>query len=114
MSKQVKINGSQVPFRVSFRAIKNFQLKTGKGFESLDNPTMEDMLILFTECFKSGQRKETGKEPTITPEQVEDWFDQSDGFEIIRQCQEELADQMQKLFPAEAVEEEKKPTGGGQ
>jgi hypothetical protein len=111
--KSININGTNYPFRMSFRVIKNVEIRTGKNFAQLDDLGMKDLLILITECFKSGEMKVTGK-TSINDDMVEQWLD--DDISILKQCQAEIEKQSSALFgswnePAngESSENEKKP-----
>ena len=97
--------GLELPYRISYRVIKNFQMITGKGFESLDNPELKDIEIMFFEGLKSGYRKMHGTSDfPHTLKDLEQWLD--DDFTLLERLSTLTENQTNVLNGAEETKEE--------
>ena len=102
MSDGININGNHWPCRFGFRALKNFQLETGKELSDLANISFADVSVLAKHGINSGLRA-IGQE-ALDQDAIDDLLDSDPKAfgNIMKKIQADFA----LLFPEEEKSED--------
>jgi hypothetical protein len=103
----LEIAGQQKPFKITFRALRNFQSRTGLSFHQMADIDLNGLAIITHEGLKAGARMMDQDPPK--EEDVLDFLDAD--LSLIIKVSERMQEEMSSLFPkaeGSAAGEEKK------
>lgn len=96
----------QVPFRLSYKALKTALRKCNLSMQELDQMDLGHMAIFATESINNGYQFE-GTDKTVTLEEVENMLDED--FTLVTEISEAIGHEMRVLTePKKSVKEPKK------
>lgn len=76
--QSVVINGTQYPFRCSFRALAKFQTQTGKKLEDMSDMSLNDLAVITT-CSINAAYRLTNEDKVVELDDIIDGIDEDMG-----------------------------------